>query len=233
MSNNFFQFKHFVIKQENCAMKVGTDGVLLGAWTNAEDITNILDAGTGTGLLSLMLAQRSSAYIDAVDIEPSACRQAQENVANSRWKDRIKIINVSLQEYSNCEIKYDLIVCNPPFFSKSLKCDNEKRNMARHNDLLSQIELLEAINKLLAENGKFVLILPFNEGKHFILEGVNYGLYCNRLLKIIPGPAKKINRLVIEMSRLRQYREENELMIHNEDGSYTGAYKNLTQDYYL
>ncbi len=233
MSNNYFQFKHFVINQENCAMKVSTDGVLLGSWANVEDVTSILDIGTGTGLLALMMAQRTLARIDAIEIEPSAFRQAYENSKNSKWSDRIRIINASLQEYVKCGKKYDLIVCNPPYFSNSLKSGNVKRNLARHNDYLSQTELLAGVNKLLSANGRFALILPYNEGKAFILESVTYGLYCSAILNIKPGPEREINRLVIELSRLSQQMEENVVIIRQEDGTYTEDYKRLTSEYYL
>ncbi len=233
MPNNYFHFKQFTINQEKCAMKVTTDGVILGAWVKCDDVSCILDIGTGTGLLALMLAQRCQVQIDAIDIDTSSCLQAIENVKNSKWFNRIKVINTSIQEYSAREIGYDLIICNPPYFSNSLKSPDEKRNRARHNDTLSNCELLECVKKLISEEGKFALILPYKEGKEFADISMNYGLYCNRAVNIKPYKSKDINRVVMELSRTKQTYESHELIIRNDDGSYTQDYKNLTRDYYL
>ena len=214
-------------------MKVSTDGVILGAWTNPENTNKILDIGTGTGLLALMLAQRSSAGIDAIDIDDSACRQAAENVKNSKWNEAIRVIHSSLQAYAGCGIRYDLIVSNPPYFSNSLKSDNEKRNIARHNDYLSQKDLLSGADSLLSENGRFVLILPCEDSREFIIEASMVGLYCNRKLNVKASPKKKISRVIMEFSHCRTRCEENDLVIRNEDGGCSDDYKSLTRDYYL
>jgi tRNA1Val (adenine37-N6)-methyltransferase len=233
MSNNYFQFKQFIIKQDNSAMKVSTDSVILGAWASTDNVSRILDIGTGTGLLALMLAQRSSSEITGIDIDPITCIQACENAGTSSWHSRINIINITLQEYSHFGKEYDLIVCNPPYFSNSLKSNNQRRNMARHNDTLSQKDLLEGVSRLISINGSFTLILPYKDVDGFIKESNNYGFYCNRLLCIRPYKTKDINRILLDFSPTKHTCKDSEFTIRNEDGSYTEEYRTLTRDYYL
>jgi tRNA1Val (adenine37-N6)-methyltransferase len=234
LANNYFRFKQFTIRQEYGAMKVGTDGVLLGAWANPANAINILDIGTGTGLIAMMLAQRSPAHIEAIEIEPQAYRQALENVENCSWKDRIRVIHSSFQEFSrHTEQTFDLIVSNPPFFTNSLKAPLEGRNMARHNDILPPNDLLAGVDKLLHADGKFCLILPYVDSQLFIVDAALCNLYCNRKTSIKHTPGKKLNRVLMQFSRNRTSVEENELMIRKEDGSFTGEYTLLTRDYYL
>ena len=148
MANPYFQFKKFTVWHDKCAMKVGTDGVLLGEWASTERCQRILDVGTGTGLIALMLAQRSTAILDAIDIDSDACLQAQENIAKSPFANRIQVYQTSLSEYMPDEnIKYDLIVSNPPYFIDSLKCPDTKRNLARHTDTLSLPDLLRGTRR--------------------------------------------------------------------------------------
>src|SRR5512142_63895 len=148
MHNHFFRFKQFIIHQEHCSMKVSTDGVLLGAWVQADSASSILDIGTGTGLIAIMLAQRSGASISGVEIEPNACRQAIDNAAMCPWKDQITMVPSSFQEYAkHSSQSFDLIVTNPPFFTNSLKTPHEGRNLARHNDVLPPEELISGVDK--------------------------------------------------------------------------------------
>ena len=155
MSNPFFQFKQFTIRHDKCAMKVGTDGVLLGAWAGTESCNRILDIGTGTGLIALMLAQRSKAAIDAIDIEADACLQAQENAESSLFAGRINVFHSDLVDFAQASTHlYGLIVSNPPYFVDSLKCPNLQRNTARHTDTLTLEDLLQYSRKLLAPQGR-------------------------------------------------------------------------------
>ena len=155
MSNPFFQFKQFTIRHDKCAMKVGTDGVLLGAWAGTESCSRILDVGTGTGLIALMLAQRSKAVVDAIDIDADACLQAQENAESSLFAGRINVFHSDLVDFAQASTHlYDLIVSNPPYFVDSLKCPNLQRNTARHTDTLTLEDLLQYSRKLLAPQGR-------------------------------------------------------------------------------
>ncbi len=235
MPNNYFKFKQFAVYQDQCAMKVGTDGVLLGAWVDCEKAKSILDIGTGTGLISLMLAQRSSAFIDAVEIDQQACDQAKENVKKSLWKDRIEILHSSFQEYyKSTNKKYDLIVSNPPYFQNSLLAPDKKRTDARHNSNLQLEDLMSGSLKLLNDDGILGVILPYLEGNMFILKASEFGLYCVRQTKVLPNPGKQPKRLLLEFSRNKKPLIEQELIIElNKRHEYSEAYKNLTKDFYL
>jgi len=185
MANNYFSFKQFTIYQDKCAFKVGTDGVLLGACADLSEAKNILDIGTGTGLITLMLAQRSEADIVAIEPDNDSFSQACSNVAGSKWNNRIKIENTSLQNYDPGALRFDLIISNPPFFSDSLRNLDEGKADARHNDTLKNEELLAGVNRLLATGGRLQVIMPYIEGNIFIAEAQEYGLYCNNMLIII------------------------------------------------
>lgn len=235
MANNYFKFKQFTISQERCAMKVGTDGVLLGAWADCENAKTILDIGTGTGLIALMLAQRSTAHIDAIEIDQSASEQAGENVTKSPWKSRISVINKSLQQFTEqIDKKYDLIVSNPPFFQNSLYAPNQSRTNARHNASLEYEDILDASLKLLSNNGTLSLILPYLEGTMFIVKAAEKGLYCVRQTNVLPNPGKAPKRLLLEFTKIKKPLVEQEIIIElNKRHEYSDAYKNLTRDFYL
>lgn len=233
--NNHFQFKQFLIKQEKSAMRVGTDGVLLGTWANVSNAKNILDIGTGTGLIALMIAQRSDAQITGVEIEFNAAEEARENVQNSPWKEQITIINQDFQEYSNQTKKqFDVIVTNPPFFSNAIKNQHTQKSIARHNHSLPFTDLIKGVSKLLTSEGKFSLILPVNEAVYFTNLARNSGLFLSKLLEIKPSPRKEPNRHLMEFAKEKLDTSIETLSIHEEDGkSYTEAYKKLTTDFYL
>ena len=235
MPNNYFRFKQFTIYQDKCAMKVGTDGVLLGAWTNCENAKNVLDIGTGTGLIALMVAQRSNADIEAIEIDETACMQAGENVDKTLWKSRVKIIHKSLNDYLLAtDKKFDLIVSNPPYFQNSLYAPEEKRTNARHNALLEYDDIIEAANKLLDEEGTLSLVLPYLEGNMFILKASENNLFCVRQTKVLPNPGKQPKRLLLEFMKRKMPLVEQEIIIElNKRHEYSDAYKNLTKDFYL
>ncbi len=215
-------------------MKVGTDGVLLGAWVNIGNAHRILDVGTGTGLIALMLAQRSSATIDAVEIDESSSQQAQENVNSSPWVNRITLFNQSFQSFALRETKkYDLIVSNPPYFIKSLKSPEKLRTVARHNELLSQDDLLAGIEKLISKDGRFAGIFPYLEGNIFTAKAANYNLYCIKRVTILGKEKQPPKRLLLEFCQEKKGLEESELTIRNSDDTFTEEYRQLTKDFYL
>jgi tRNA1Val (adenine37-N6)-methyltransferase len=233
--NNYFKFKQFTIYHDKCAMKVGTDGVLLGAWANVQNATSILDVGTGTGIIAIMLAQRSEAIVDAIEIEQNACIQATENIDNCPWKSRISVKHQSFQDFSeNCLTKYDLIVSNPPYFVNSLKAPEKERSTARHSDTLSHNDLLKYSADLLQNDGLLSVIMPYAEGCVLIAEAIKYGLYCIRKCAIKPLPHLPEKRLLLEFSKTPAFCNEELLTI--ESGTpkhYTEKYKELTRDFYL
>ncbi|MCK5029173.1 MAG: methyltransferase [Bacteroidales bacterium] len=235
MPNDYFKFKQFTICQDKCAMKVGTDGVLLGSWANCENARSILDIGAGTGLITLMLAQRSNAFIDAVEIDESACIQANENVTKSNWKDLIQIMNLPFQEFCNStNKKYDLIVSNPPYFQNSLFAPDKKRTDARHNSNFELEDLLNGALELMTDDGVLSIILPYLEGNFFILKASEKDLYCTRQTKVLPKPGREPKRLLLEFMKIKKPLIEQEIIIElNKRHEYSDAYKNLTKDFYL
>ncbi|MCK9207802.1 MAG: methyltransferase [Salinivirgaceae bacterium] len=235
MANNYFAFKQFKILQEKSAMKVGTDGVLLGALADVSHAKTILDIGTGTGLIALMLAQRSRAAIDAIEIDEDAFEEACQNVATSPWPGRIRLFYLSLQEFSRKPGKgYDLIVSNPPFFSNSLTSENLQKNLARHNTSLTPTQLIEGAHHLLASSGIFQLILPAENTQLFIELGAGCHLFCQNKIWIKPTPEKAPKRVVLTFGRNKVTCIEKTLVI--ESGGrhvYSPTYRELTKDFYL
>ncbi len=233
--NKYFQFKKFKIIQEKSAMKVGTDGVLLGAWVNLVNVKSALDVGAGTGLLALMLAQRSNAEITGIEIEKNAAEEAIENVKTTEWANRISIRNISFQEFAETtKEKFDLIISNPPFFSNSIKSKNQNRTIARHNDLLPFSSLIEGASKLLKINGKLAVVFPADQSLEFIETAHSFGLYLFRKLEIQPRPNIKPNRVLMEFGYKQCNLKIESLFVRNEmDNDYSKAYKKLTRDFYL
>lgn len=217
-------------------MKVGTDAVLLGAWVNTANAKHILDIGTGTGIIALMLAQRSGGKIDAIDIDENAFIQANENVANSPWKDRISIYKTSLQDFvaNQKEYKYDLIVSNPPYFVDSSKANEESRTKARHTDQLPYDALLNGVLNLLSSTGKFYVILPTKESELFKILAEENKLYLTKLTRVITRADKPEKRWLMRFEFTQRSFSESSITIEKDERhSYTDEYKELTKDYYL
>lgn len=214
-------------------MKVGTDGVLLGAWTSLDNAKRILDVGTGTGVIALILAQRSSTstHIDAIDILADVCEQAIENVSQSPWPQKVVVHHKSLQKYE--APAYDLIVSNPPFFNKSYKPPKEQRTLARHTDSLLHNEILLHSKRLLTSTGRLSLILPEVEGNLMIKLAINYGWHCIRTCAFRSRPEKSVERLLIEFSLQPGKEIFDELVLYREKEVWSEAYRKLTQDLYL
>ena len=234
MSNNYFNFKHFTVYQDRSAFKVGTDGVLLGAGADITGVRHILDIGSGTGLVSIMLAQRCDAEITAIEPDNESYIQACENVGRCPWNNRIKVENTDLQNFDPGLNKFDLIVTNPPYFTDSLKSPDIRKSAARHNDSLTSEEILDGVLRLLEEDGRLQLIMPYVEGNIFIADAAKKGLYCNNILKIRPLPISEIRRLILTFSRSRQKPIEKFLTIeHGKRHQFTDEYIVLTKDFYL
>jgi tRNA1Val (adenine37-N6)-methyltransferase len=236
MPNSAFAFKQFNVKQDKCAMKVGTDAVLLGSWIQPNGSTHILDIGTGTGVIALMLAQKTNASIIGIDIDGSATQQAQENVDESKFKNSITLFNSSFQDFvKTTSLKFQLIVSNPPFFEQSLKSSDEKRSNARHADVLPFDDLLDGVIKLLDVKGKFCLILPTLEAEKFRNMAQKKGLYLSKLLRVksrVDKDTDKRHLMQFEFTPT-EFSEETIAIEEDERHSYTQAYKELTKAYYI
>lgn len=231
-----FSFKKFTIHQDRCAMKVGTDGVLLGAWASlANKPYSILDIGSGTGLIALQMAQRSHAeQIDAVEVNADAFEQCVENFEASAWSDRLFCYHASFQEfYNEVDDAYDLIVSNPPFYVEEMSSGNKSRDISRQNQSLPFQELLQGASKLLSPKGSFATILPFKEEQNFLLLASKNGLFPNRITHVKGSPDSEIKRSLIQFSRKLSTPETNLLVIETERHQYTEFYKELTKDFYI
>jgi tRNA1Val (adenine37-N6)-methyltransferase len=230
-----FDFKQFRVEHDRCAMKVGTDAVLLGAWVEVENATRLLDIGTGSGIIALMLAQRTpaNACIDALEPDDEASAQAYDNVRQSPWSDKITIHHTALQRFSP-DSRYDVIVSNPPFFSNSFLPPVINRTRARHNNTLSHTELLEQCSTWLTAHGRLAVILPCTEGSFFVQLALNHKLFCTRKLAVFTRKGKKQERWIFEFSFQRNSLVEESLFIHEgSDNQWSESYKRLTRDYYL
>lgn len=227
-----FQFKQFFIEQDKCAMKVGTDGVLLGAWAKIKD-GNVLDIGSGTGLIALMAAQRNkNAIIDAIDVEENAFIQSTINYNNSKWKDRVFAHHVALQDYAP-DKKYDAIISNPPFFNNTYQPKEQKRNIARQNSILPFEQLAFHVNRLLKPEGVFSVILPI-EAEGFVEMAKTHSLHLNKKMNISPNLKKACKRVLLEFSRKEGVVKIENLIIETDKRHvYSADYKLLTEDFYL
>ena len=234
-----FQFKQFQIKQERTAMKVGTDGVLLGAWVPLiNNPFNILDIGAGTGLISLMLAQRSTAeQIDAIEIDEDAYEECVENFEASPWGDRVFCYHADLEEYTDElfeeEEEYDIIVSNPPFFSENYSSGDQKRDQARFQEALPFDLLIESAQALLSNNGIFAVIIPYKEEANFIQLCESGGLFPLKITRVKGNPTSEIKRSLLAFTRIQQTPLETELTIEIERHNYTTEYVELTKNFYL
>jgi len=232
-----FQFKQFAVEQDRCAMKIGTDGVLLGAWTPiTNDPFSILDIGTGTGIIALMLAQRTIAeQIDALEIDEEAYEQSVDNFETSPWSDRLFCFHAGLDEFvDEPEDEYDLIVSNPPFYSEDYKTQNEQRDLARFQDAMPFDDLIEAADLLLSENGIFAVIIPYKEEHNFLAIVKDFELYPMKITRVKGTATTEIKRSLLAFSRKETIDFPiDELIIETSRHIYTPEYIALTKDFYL
>ena len=235
MANEYFKFKRFTVHQDKCAMKVGTDGTLLGAWAQApQEPCRILDIGTGTGLIALMMAQRyPNASIVGIDIDPAAVAQARDNVTASPFADRISIYEADICHFYENDT-FDSIICNPPFFTGDLICPDTQRAVARHTISLSYHDLISSAYKLLSANGCFSVIIPIESQSNFESEALMGGFYLSRLCRVKTTPVKKPKRCLIELRKLPVSESVNTCeVIEINPGIRSDWYKELTYDFYI
>lgn len=233
--NNFFKFKKFIIFQDKCAMKVGTDGVLLGCWANNLTKKNILDVGTGTGLIALIVSQRYPySKVSAIEIDKNSFSQAKENIENSKFSKQIEVFNISLQNFANeIDRKYDLILSNPPYFNKSLKSFDENKNIARHTEYLSYDDLLKSSSKLLSKNGAICIILPSAEEQNILNLAKINGLFLNHKVYVQTTPNKSHKRILFKFSLKKTKEIISTLIIENSRHNYSDEFNELIKDFYL
>src|SRR5436190_4533212 len=229
-----FNFKKFSVCDDGATMKVGTDAVLLGAWAKVEGAGTLLDIGTGSGILALMLAQRTDekAIIDAVELQAPDAAQAATNVGQSPWPDKIIVHHLRIQDYGP-PLRYDVIVCNPPYFTNSLRSPDTDRTHARHDTALSTSDLSETAARLLNAGGTFSLILPPNESDSFVLAASHSNLFLTRLTRFFTRSGKPQERSLMEFRNQASLFQEDSLVLYESGSQWTEKYWNLTSEFYL
>ena len=232
MSNQHFDFKQFRIEQDRCSMKVGTDGVLLGAWFPLKPGMKVLDIGSGTGLIAIMAAQRGAGSVTAVEIDPDAAGQASQNVSNSPWKGEISVICTDISHFT-VDSEFDRIVCNPPYFRDSLRCPDAGRNTARHNDSLSFETLASCSADMLSHDGLLCVVLPFDAVEVFVKCALAAGLNLRLKTDVITAPGKSPKRSLLAFGKECYELKTQVLAICNSDGKESPAYVELVRDFYL
>ena len=235
MDQRPFFFKRFALFHHRSTMKIGTDAILLGRWVEVDENDEVLDIGTGCGLLPLMLAQKGIKSADAVEIDRDSFEEAAQNFINSAWKSRLFAINDDVKHYAeHCTKKYDLVVSNPPFFFGDNIPEKEKKGLARHTNTLSYNDLLVAVKKLLKPEGRFALVLPALESLTFLKDAENQGFYLEKEMKIVPIEGKEPNRINMQLvvNQVDAVKSETFILRHP-DHSFTKEYKEFLKDYYL
>jgi tRNA1Val (adenine37-N6)-methyltransferase len=230
-----FQFKQFRLTDGRSAMKLSTDAVLLGVFAGLRNTGTILDIGTGSGIIALMLAQRCDAQITGIDIDEGSVEDARQNFRESQWSDRLCAIHQNFQEYARNSLeKFDLIVSNPPYFMNSLRSPISSRNISKHNEGLSYPELVLYAHSLMKEDGSCCFIIPAKEGEYFCKMAAGKGLHASMKKWVQPRKSKKANRVLLELRAVHcGPAEETTLAIRNEDDSFTAEYQGFTKDFYL
>jgi tRNA1Val (adenine37-N6)-methyltransferase len=234
MSNPYFKFKQFTIYQDRCTMKVCTDSCIFGAWTVKRllNSTKILDIGSGTGLLSLMLAQKSSGVHEMIESDPGSAAQARENISESPWHERIRLMEGDVRTYS-LPSDYDFIVTNPPFYESDLRSPDEKNNRAKHSESLTLDELISAIRGCLKINGRFSILLPFQRSEYFEKLAGNSGFFLLEKLSVRQSPGREPFRSVFLFGFQKPGSLiSNEMIIQDERGKYSIDFTELLKDYY-
>lgn len=230
--NAFFQFKNFRVYHDRCAMKVGTDGVLLGAWSPISKSKHVLDIGCGSGLISLMVAQRSQAIIVGVEIDDDAASQAVENVALSPWASRINIVKSDICQFIS-SAPFDTILVNPPFYEEDLLPPDAARARARHASELTFAALLRQVNRLLTSDGHLYVIIPTTARESFLTEAIACDFFLNQQTIVITRPQKSAKRLLCSFSHIATPLSEDTLLLMDRNGKRSHQYEELTKDFYI
>lgn len=234
MANSWFQFKQFTIHQHAGVFPVGTDGVLLGSWVETPENLRVLDVGTGTAVIALMLAQRGAKAVTGIELQETAFEQAKQNVAKSPWSDRVTILHQDFSRFeASNDLRYDLIVSNPPFFSQATLPPNEVRELARHNHALPFEQLLAGAFKHTHKDGLLSVVLPTDECRAFLEQATTYGWFLSRQTSVIPVASKTANRELLTFRKTAETLHKDNLIIRNADGLYSAAYRSLGKDFYL
>ncbi|MCK6693141.1 MAG: methyltransferase [Thermoanaerobaculia bacterium] len=238
MASPPFRFKRFLVEQSGAAHPVGTDGVLLGAWADVADATRILDIGTGTGLVALMLAQRTEnvpgVKITGVELQEDSFRCAQRNFSASPWAGRLSAVGQSVQDFAqNAVDQYDLIVSNPPFFTETIVSPDQKRQLSRTARALTAGDLLDAVGRLLLPHGKFCAIMPPAEGRRLCEWAALRGLYCTRETQVFARQEKPCERLLLQLQRDPYPMRRSRLYIYEREEVWSGGFRALTAAFYL
>jgi tRNA1Val (adenine37-N6)-methyltransferase len=235
MPNPYFQFKQFTIHQDRCAMKVSTDGCILGAWfaEKIRDYTYILDIGSGTGLLMLMLAQKLKSEIHGIEIDLESFRQLKENIGHNKWKDKCRVMIGDVRSFTFSQ-RYDFIISNPPFHENQLETANTRKNLARHSSSLTLEDLAKTADRNLAADGSFGVLLPYYRADHFIGLAASHHLYLSEQLLVRQTPGHDYFRAILHFTRQTLHPvQSHSLTIQEKSGIYTSAFTELLQDYYL
>ena len=233
MGGHSFTFKQFHIEQDRCAMKVGTDSIVLGSWTPVAGAKLILDIGTGTGILALMLAQRTmrQVQIDGVELDKEAVKQAEENVNASPWRERVRVIRHDIRTFQAPH--YDLIVSNPPYFEHGQTLPDASRQLARHTGELDQTALLESAERLLTLFGKLALVLPVGRGDEMVALAIGSGWYLQRRCLVETKRGKTPNLVLLLLSRKPVETQEEQLCLRETDNRYSSEFIALADEFYL
>ena len=229
-----FHFKHFSLYHHRSTMKVGTDAILLGRWTEVKPTDVVLDIGTGCGLLPLMLSQKGVAHVDAVDIDRASIEEASINFEASQWREHLIAFCVDIVDFQS-DKKYDLIVSNPPYFNRFSKCDSERKSRARHNDAgLSYATICQEVGRLMQRDGRFALVLPADVSMEFLETAERYGLYLYKRMTIVPIAGKEPNRVNLELGfgKCDSVFEET-FVIRDADKRFTAQYNEFLKGFYL
>lgn len=245
MPNTYFQFKQFIVHQELAALKVSTDSCLFGAWAaqyvksklydvrgEMYDVRNMLDIGAGTGLLMLMLAQQCEAQIDGVELDELSSQQAQQNILLSPWESRLRLFYTDIRLFQPGQ-QYDFIISNPPFYEGDLRSASETKNKAKHDTGLKLDELLQEVNRLLATDGSFAVLLPYHRAESFINNAAAINLYLNQQLLVRQSTVHSFFRAQLIFSRKQSELVKEELSVKDASGQYTSDFIKLLKDYYL
>ena len=230
-----FFFKKFGLFHHHSTMKIGTDAILLARWVEVSAKDDVLDIGTGCGLIPMMLAQKGIKSADAVEIDNDSCAEAGRNFSNSAWNSQLFAIYGDIKDYArHCNKKYDLIVSNPPFFFGDNIPEKTKKSLARHTNTLSYNDLLVSVKTLLKPDGRFALVLPERESTTFLKDAENQGFYLQKEMRIVPIEGRKPNRINMQLIVNQVDRVDSETFVmRNQDHSFTKEYKEFLKDYYL